>query len=418
MLRIIPAVLLLIVSLPCFSQRDTLYVDGPHIYTASGEKVILRGYNEMFVWSNDKTGEIILPEMAKSGANGVRLVWSHQYGRKDQLVTLIENTIAHKMIAMPECHDATGKWGDDLKACIDFWNDPVLIEGIQDNRQWTMLNIANEAGDENISDEMFLDAYKPAIHSLRDWGYTVPIVIDASRWGQKLDQLIRVSKELLEHDPLKNVVFSAHSYWTEESSIANYQALVDAANEQSIAYVLGEGPSITRVGRCANPIPLPYREGMRILHEGEMGWLNWSWGGKKNSDCDDYEYFDFTLDGEFGKWLTVPGGEIVATHRYSVMQTSSRPESFYPDSVVSVSGIYINTSRDVLRVGETATIKVLIAPVNAANQAFELRHNDTTGVIAFDRERGRMTALSAGSVTFTAVSEDGNLEWQSTINVY
>src|SRR5690606_31607260 len=125
-----------------------------------------------------------------------------------ELRTLIENAIAHNMVAVPECHNATGKWGAALQACVDFWDQPDLIKAIEDNKAWTILNIANEAGDHDISDTYFLDTYKKAITSLRDWGYSVPIMIDASRWGQEVDQLLRVGPALLEHDPLKNIIFA------------------------------------------------------------------------------------------------------------------------------------------------------------------------------------------------------------------
>ena len=159
--------LLILVWTSCFGQQDTLYVDGRFIYSTANEKIVLRGFNEMFVWSDDKTGERLIPEIAQSGANTVRLVWSHRYGHKDELVALIENTIAHKMIAMPECHNATGKWEADLRACLRFWKDPILIEGIQRNRNWTLLNIANEIGNKKTSDKKILKVYKRAIKSLR-----------------------------------------------------------------------------------------------------------------------------------------------------------------------------------------------------------------------------------------------------------
>src|SRR5690606_15397119 len=132
-------------------QRETLYTKGSGIYTAADELLVMRGFNEMFVWSNDKTGETFLPQIAMTGANSVRLVWDHDFPA-EQLVRLIENALALKMVAIPECHNATGKWGEALQACVDFWNNPLLIETIERHRRWTILNIANEAGGHGISD--------------------------------------------------------------------------------------------------------------------------------------------------------------------------------------------------------------------------------------------------------------------------
>ena len=102
-----------------FSQGDTMYVNGRYLYSAAGEKVILRGMNEMYVWSSDQTGAWSLGEIAKTGANSVRLVWTEAYGNKTQLATLIKNCVDNKMIAIPESHDATGEW-PKLDVCINF----------------------------------------------------------------------------------------------------------------------------------------------------------------------------------------------------------------------------------------------------------------------------------------------------------
>ena len=42
-----------------------MYTQGRFIYTADGEKVILRGVNEMLVWSTDPSGSWVMAEMAK-----------------------------------------------------------------------------------------------------------------------------------------------------------------------------------------------------------------------------------------------------------------------------------------------------------------------------------------------------------------
>jgi mannan endo-1,4-beta-mannosidase len=160
----------LILTPIALAAKHTLYVENGYIFTAAGEPLVMRGFNEMFVWSSDKTGERFIPEINKSGANTLRLVWDKDANPKSDLIRLIDNTIAHKMVAIPECHNATGKWGKVLQACVDFWNDPILIQGIERNKRWTIVNIANEAGDHNISDESFLITYKAAISSLRQWG--------------------------------------------------------------------------------------------------------------------------------------------------------------------------------------------------------------------------------------------------------
>lgn len=409
--------LTLVCSSMAFAKKHTLYVDKGIIYTAAGEPFVMRGFNEMFVWSRDKTGEQLIPQMDKTGANSLRLVWDKNINPKADLIKLIDNTIAHKMVAIPECHNATGKWGKELQECVDFWNDPVLIKGIERNRQWTILNIANEAGDHNISDESFVATYKAAITSLRKWGYTVPIMIDASLWGQNIDQLLRVGPELLQHDPLGNIIFSTHSYWSTEQAVANYYKVAQKSKTLGIAMIIGEGPSVTRVGQCDNPTPLPYLEGMKILHEHQSGWLNWSWGGMKNGDCDDFRYFDITKDGIFGQWLHQPGANIVALSPYSVMQTSQRPVSFYQDKIVKASGVYLYLDKTELAVGEKTAFKVIVAPANAANKKYSFNITGAQASIQLDKNEQRITALKAGKTSVTATTDDGGIMWSVDIEV-
>lgn len=154
-------------ALACGAPQ-TLYVDGGEIKTAAGEPFVMRGFNEMFVWSDDPRGERLIPEIARTGANALRLVWSYQYPDLRDLLALIDRTLAHKMVAIVECHDATGKWGDQLQRCVDFWKNPLLVEAIESNRRWTILNIANEAGAQGISDEAFIATYQQAVRQLRD----------------------------------------------------------------------------------------------------------------------------------------------------------------------------------------------------------------------------------------------------------
>lgn len=409
-------VLLVLILASCsLSEPGTMYVKDGEVYTAAGEKFVMRGFNEMFVWSDDRTGEKYLTEMAKSGANSVRLVWDQKANDMTGLSTLIEHSIEHKMVAIPECHSATGKWGEALQKCVNFWNHPELIATIQDNKKWTIVNIANEAGDHSITDEQFLQVYKDALTSLREWGYTVPIMIDAAGWGQNVDQLLRVAPVLQKHDPLRNVIFSTHSYWSPEESIENYLKVANAAENQGVAMIIGEGPSVTRVGQCDDPKPLPYEEGMRILEEHDAGWLNWSWGGMKNGDCDDYLYFDITKNGQFGHWWHTPGADIVALSPYSVMQTSERPPSFFSDGVVPVSGVYLHVEQLEMAVGQRTEFQVIVAPANAANKGYSLELRGDVHSFELDKSNSTLHAIAPGEATLRAVTEDGKLVWSQSL---
>ncbi|WP_020208439.1 cellulase family glycosylhydrolase [Gilvimarinus chinensis] len=397
--------------------QETIYVDDGKIKTASGEILVMRGFNEMFVWSTDPTGERLIPEIAQSGANTLRLVWSYKNANTDDLESLVNRTVEHKMVPVVECHDATGKWGEELQKCVDFWKDPVVFETIESQKRWAILNIANEAGAHDINDQEFVKTYKKAISELRQRGYTVPIMVDAAVWGQDISQLIRTAPQLIEHDPLHNIIFSAHSYWPQEQALENYRLAAASASQHSIALIIGEGPSVTRVGQCENPKPLPYLEGMEILQNADIGWLNWSWGGMKNGDCDQYLYFDISEQGRFGRWTHEPGAQIVAMSPNSVMQTSKRPASFYPDGKVDVSGVYLHLENATVEVGETARYTALIAPVNAHNKNYSVVWSGDEETLLINSRDGTVTGKRPGQGELILTSEMGNLSWSVPVTV-
>ena len=56
------------------------------------------------------TGEKSFPEIAKTRANRVRIMWMKRGGGGKQLDTISGNCIKNKMLPIIELHDATGQW--------------------------------------------------------------------------------------------------------------------------------------------------------------------------------------------------------------------------------------------------------------------------------------------------------------------
>ena len=298
---------------------------------------------------------------------------------------------------MPECHSATGEW-DKLDVCINFWNHPGLIEVIQRNKAWTLLNIGNEVGDHAVTDEQFRTEYMAAIDSLRGWGYTVPIVIDATTWGQNVDIIFRNWREIVEHDPLHNILFSVHSYW---SDINNYNRVAMEAINEGLPVIIGEGPSPTAYPACSI---LDYETGLEVTGRNDIGWLSWSWGGMPNGHC--IPNFDHTKDGEFGKWRTSHAANMMVDHEYSLMRTAERPASFFGNDTVSVGGIFFSPDVDAMMVGDTLMVEVLVTPANAFNRAYSWEISGDTGAISLDPVSGLLVAREAGTIRLRAISDD------------
>jgi len=298
----------------------TMQVKGRHIYTAAGERVVLRGINEMFSISRDPTGSWVMAEIAKTGANSVR-IFALADTPAQRLDALIGNAVANGMIPIPECHSATGKW-EKLQTCVDYWTRPEVAAVIKRHEKWVLLNIANEAGATVPADD-FRQGYRSAISQIRAAGIRTPLVIDGAGWGQEYKILLDSWKDLNAHDPLGSVIVSAHSYWigTEAERMNHYRYIIDKVARESIPFILGEGPTPSGYDCTASP----YRWAMGKLQKAEIGWLAWSWGLLPNGDCRKENRYDMTEGGMFGRWKTEAGRDLAISHPASIRATSRRP---------------------------------------------------------------------------------------------
>ncbi len=310
-------------------DSETLQIEGRFLYTAAGEKVIMRGVNEMMIWSGNRSGSTILPEIAQTGANAIRLVWlADGTGSLADLDELIANSIRNGMIPMVEMHDATGDW-TKLPAIIDYWLQDDVKAVMDKYKKWVLLNIANEVGGTSGDDVAFRDNYKDAITKLRDKGYKLPLIIDAPNWGQDEGVIARNWEEVLNHDPIKNLMFSVHTYWVNNRQ----QRLDDFLNlvvNEGMPFLFGEGPQ-PNGWDCTTPFP--YENCMLQCQEKEIGWLNWSWGAVKNGDCSGNDSpFDITTNGIYGNWNNDWGRLAMVDDPNSVQNTSIRPQSLIDDA--------------------------------------------------------------------------------------
>jgi Putative peptidoglycan binding domain len=69
------------------APKQTFYTEGRYLFDRLGNKVILRGINKMSVFDQDPdpAGSVSFPEIRKTGANTVRIVWA--------IRTSLENSI-------------------------------------------------------------------------------------------------------------------------------------------------------------------------------------------------------------------------------------------------------------------------------------------------------------------------------------
>lgn len=290
-------------------------VVGRHLYDRCGEKVILRGVNKMTVWT-DINGESF-PEMAKTGANVVRIVWITT-GAVDKFDAVITKCVENKMIPMVELHDATGEW-DKLPAMVDWWTKDEVVSVIQKHEEYLLVNIANECGN-TVSNADFLSGYSTAVTRMREAGIHVPIVIDGAGWGKDINILQATGPDLITTDPDHNLLFSVHMWWIPDWGYNDQTITSEIAQSVQMNLPLIVGEFGNTAASCVGTIN--YKLIMKECQENEIGWLAWSWG-PGNSDCPS---MDMTTDSKF-ETLSGWGLEVAVTDEYSIKNTSVRPKS-------------------------------------------------------------------------------------------
>ena len=304
------------------SVKPGFFVQDSFLYSKDNEKVVLRGVNHMFIWT-DREGKTI-PEIAKTGANCVRIVWNTR-GRISDLDNIISLCIANGMIPIPEIHDTTGNW-DRLSDALEFWLREETLQMIYNHQEYLILNIGNEPGDKAQSADEFFNAYNIIVTKLRASGVRVPIMIDADEWGQNEKNLLNVGPKLLQADSEHNLIFSIHMWWPTERHnpvATGYETVKDRIKgtleeslKRKIPLIIGEFAPVAAGGVRE----IPYKFIMSECERLNIGWLAWSWG-PGNFDSPE---MDMTVHGSYNT-LIGWGKEVAVDSPLGIQNTSVIP---------------------------------------------------------------------------------------------
>jgi len=304
-------------------DHDTYCVQGGALYGDCGEQVVLRGVNHPTLYV-DRSGEA-LTEIAKTGANAVRLFWFAGHGVPiSEAESAIETAIAQQMIPILEMHDSTCEWA--LDRIVSYWTSNEALSLIKRYEQHLIVNVANEPSAPDSG--TFRAKYSEVIRTMRDAGIHVPLMIDGSTCGRDYRVLLAQGPALLEADPDHNLIFSGHLYdpLSGDELGKIFQDFADA----KLTFVVGEFANRQPPGCGA---PLQYAALVEQAERHGVGWLAWSWGDNRpgsawNDDCGEFDMTDtFAFDSLEG-W----GKEVAVTSPASIMNTSKRPQSLVTGS--------------------------------------------------------------------------------------
>lgn len=301
-------------------KASSWYVQNGKIYDNCGEQVVMKGVNHITQYI-DESGAA-MPEIAKTGANAVRLFW---YVTRGQGVAGMEPAIkaalANHMIPILDAHDSTCAWTlDGIKSA---WLQPAAVAMIKKYQTQVIVNVANEANAPNNA--TYLSTYNSIIAAMRSAGIHVPLMIDsASSCGRNYQSLLSQGPAMLAADPDHNLIFSAHLY--DAMSASTYTSVYQQFNAAKLPFVVGEFSSRVPPGCGAN---VDYKSLIGEAQKAGIGWLAWSWGDNNpnvdwNSDC---QLFDLTSVFSYTSIKSGWATEVLISDPNSVQKTTVTPYS-------------------------------------------------------------------------------------------
>ncbi len=293
-------------------------VNGRHILDGNGEKFVIRGVNKMSVWL-DPDGIPSFSEIAKTGANCVRIVWSIKDGTMEGLDTVISNCAKEKMVSVIELHDQTGNWDDNVfDQFNNYWTAPQMAAIIKKHERYLIINYGNEIGDNKVTNEQFRERYSDAVKKMRKVGIRVPIMIDAASWGTGMNYITDNWEYLQKNDPLNNLMFSIHMWWN-DGDAKRVKDAIEGAKMAGIPLVVGE----FAVAGIENKGLICYETIIAECHKTGIGWLAWEWGpGNLHGNL-----MDMTTNNKY-ETLWGWAKEVCIGSQYSIKNTAIRPDIF------------------------------------------------------------------------------------------
>jgi mannan endo-1,4-beta-mannosidase len=134
-----------------------------------------------------------------------------------------------------------------------FWNNPNVQTIIKKYENKIIINLANEWGHTNwgdgndINESIYKSKYNALVLQLRTAGIKSPIMIDAPNFGTSSDLLISYGSNIVNNDPLKNILLSVHTYWgrvygtiSKTGCESDYINKIAALKNSNLPFVLGE----------------------------------------------------------------------------------------------------------------------------------------------------------------------------------
>lgn len=288
---------------------------GGRLCDGAGHDFVMRGVNVPVVWYPDQALGW-LDEIALTGANTVRLVWSTQ-GSTPVLHDVIARAVALHLVPIVELHDVTGATDAAALSLMAQYYIDELRDVLLEFEGQLLVNIANEWSG---SDAAYHGAYRDAVDLLRGAGINHTLVIDANGYGQNADILAAEGPSLLVDDPRHNLLFSVHMY-QEFDQPQHMLDVLNGAASTGLPLIVGEFGSPQGLAQ-GEPGPIPFQVLLEEADRLGIGYLAWVWTGFGNAPGS----MDLSIDGSAAQLTS--WGDAVVNGPSGISQTSRTASIF------------------------------------------------------------------------------------------
>ncbi len=276
------------------TPNRSLYVEGAYLRDHCGSPLIMRGATEMVIWSEDRDGSPEFSEMAKTGANAVRIVWllDGSPGELDVALSAANNA---GLVPVLEFHDAFHDLSDAaaLEEITAYLTSDEVVAVIERHEKAMVIELEGKEWTESEPAE-WARLFGHAIIDLRAAGIVVPIAVHEPSWGSELAEVREHVPAALSQDPLKNSLY-ATAVW--DGYINRLRETIELLGDEGVALYIS-GFSGFEAYRCPRS-EVDVSALLGVAAEFEVGWFAWSWGGVQNIACGGNGFLDMTTDGSF-----------------------------------------------------------------------------------------------------------------------
>ncbi|MCQ2259154.1 MAG: glycoside hydrolase family 5 protein [Bacteroidaceae bacterium] len=296
-----------------FGQKGVFTTEKSKLIDAEGQTFVIRGMNNPHAWFREKAF-LALDDIKATGSNTIRIVWNTK-GNDSDLERIIRRCIDLEMIPMVELHDVTGNTsGERLAEMAEWYAEPKRREMLLKYEKFLLFNIANEWGDHKTKAEYWMSSYTRCIDIMRKAGYNTTLVIDAPGWGQNIEPIIECGQQVIDSDPLHNILFSIHMYgsWNKPERIKEKLYL---CSQKGLPIIVGEFGYNFDNGKNNLTCKVDHTVILDVCNKLEYGFMPWSWTGnnKENQWLDLVEPSDWKTLTWWGQQVISGKGGITET---------------------------------------------------------------------------------------------------------